>query len=189
MKKTDLTSNRNRKVTNLNDPTKNKILDIETKKMIHYVSSSINIDCGKRYRCWWCTLSIEHEPIGCPLNILPSKSKDGQTYSTDGVFCSFNCVKAYIDEKEKTDATYKLSHILLANMYCDMNKCVAPITIKAAPDKRLLNLYGGFMTEDQYRHCFDRLLYTEKGIIKMFPITTIFQEEENLHRCPSSKRL
>lgn len=170
-----------RKVTHLDMPIKDKVLDTETKKMIQYVSSTVNLTCGKRYKCWWCTLNIDGEPIGCPINVL--HSHDAPTYSTDGVFCSFNCVKAYINDRERLDVMYKNSHVLLGHMFCDMNGCLSPVTIDPAPDKRLLIDYGGYMTEDQYRHCFDRMLYTDKGIIKMYPTTTIFQEEEKLNRC------
>jgi hypothetical protein len=180
-----------RKVTTLDAPTKDKVLDVETKKMVQYVSSSVNFARGKRYRCWWCTLLIDSEPIGCPINVLhpggPTKANGplseaaSKTYSTDGVFCSFNCIKAYINEKERSDVMYKNSHVLLAHMVCDMRGAVEPVSVDPAPDKRLLADYGGYMTDDQYRHCFDRMLYTEKGIIKMFPTTVIFQEEEKLN--------
>ena len=166
-----------RKVTALNaQPIKDKVIDVETKKIIQYISSSITLRSG--YRCWWCTLSINDEPIGCPINVSHQEQK---IYSTDGVFCSFNCVKAYINEKERLDVMYKNSHVLLAHMICDMKGTVTPVTVEPAPDKKLLSDYGGHMTEDQYRYCFDRMLYTEKGIINMFPTTTIFQEEEKLN--------
>jgi len=168
-----------RKVTSLDAPTKNKVMDIETKKVIQYISSTVSLTRGKRYRCWWCTLSIDNEPIGCPINVLHNQSE--VTYSTDGVFCSFNCVKAYINDKERLNVMYKRSHVLLGHMICDMNGHVSPVTIDPAPDKCLLIEYGGYMTEEQYRHCFDRMLYTEKGIIKMYPTTSIFEEEGRLN--------
>lgn len=174
------TCGKSRKVTTLDTPAKDKILDVETKKMVQYISSTIAFSEDRRYRCWWCTLSIDAEPVGCPLGV--SEDEGQKTYSTDGIFCSFNCVKAYILDKERTDVTYKTSHVLLAHMVCDMNGCVSPVSVEPAPDKRLLSEYGGFMTEDQYRHCFDRMMYTEKGVIRMFPVTTIFQEEEKLNR-------
>jgi len=194
---------RTRKVTTLDMPTKDKVLDTETKKMVQYVSSIVNLSTGKRYRCWWCTLTIDNEPIGCPIGVKfsypdndpqategrrraspvrPAARSEITTYSTDGVFCSFNCAKAYINEKERANVMYKNSNVLLAHMVCDMNGRIAPVSIEPSPDKRLLIEYGGHMTEHQYRQCFDRMLYTEKGIIKMFPTTVIFQEEEKLNR-------
>lgn len=169
-----------RKVTILNtQPIKDRVIDIETKKIIHYISSSINFRSG--YRCWWCTLLINNEPIGCPINLsYPEKVK---TYSTDGVFCSFNCIKAYINDKERVDALYKASHVLLGHMICDIKGIITPVIVDPAPDKKMLAEYGGYMTEQQYKDSFDRIVHTEKGIIKMFPITTIYHEEERLKRC------
>ncbi len=171
-------ANKQRKVTTLDTPNKDKVLDMETKKLIQYISSNINLKKGKLYKCWWCTLPIDTEPIGCPINV--SFHDDSKVYSTDGAFCSFNCVKAYINEKERTDVMYKHSHGLLGHMVCDMNGAISPVSISPAPDKRLLADYGGYMTEDQYKHCFNRIMYTERGIIKMFPTTLIYEEEEKL---------
>lgn len=162
-----------RKVTTLE--TKDKVSVKETKKTVKCITSSINFSRGKQYRCWWCTLPIDAEPIGCPVNINKNK-----TYSTTGCFCSFNCVKAYIIEKERTDVMYKHSHSLLAHMVCDMRGKIFPVSINPSPDKSLMSDYGGHMTEEQYKYCFDRILYTEKGIIQMFPTTSFFQEEEKI---------
>lgn len=164
-----------------------RVLDIETKKMVQYIFSTVNISKGKRYRCWWCTLIIDHKPIGCPIDI--SYVDGTKTYSTDGIFCSFNCVKAYINDKERLDIMYKNSHILLAHMVCDMNNCISPVSVEPAPDKKMLVEYGGHMTDDQYRYCFDRMLYDERGIIKMFPTVSIIQEEEKLNNRGGSKSL
>lgn len=184
---TQATSSRARKVTALDAPTKDKVMDTETKKMVQYVFSTVNLARGKCYRCWWCTLSIEDEPIGCPIGVL--HEQDQKTYSTDGVFCSFNCVKAYINDKERLDVMYKDSHVLLGHMVCDINGPILPVSVEPAPDKRLLTDYGGYMTEEQYRQCFGRMLYTEKGVIKMYPTTSIFQEEEKIsNRGTPSKR-
>lgn len=167
-----------RKVTNVN--IFGKDVDTETKNMVQYIPSTITFPRGKLYKCWWCTLDIQSEPIGCPINVSYSKTQQ-KIFSTKGIFCSFNCVKAYINEKERLDVMYKISHTLLAHMVCEMRGKMEPITINPSPDKCLLSMYGGHMNEEQYKHCLDRILYTEKGIVKMFPTTSIFQEEERLN--------
>jgi hypothetical protein len=168
-----------RKVTHLNSPSKDTFLDGDTKKIVEYVSSTIKLTKPKNQRCWWCTLKIDGRPIGCPIDVLFEEGK--KTFATDGSFCSFNCVKAYINEKERFDVKFKSSHILLAHMVCDMKGIMLPVSVNPSPDKRLLIEYGGHMTEEQYRNCFDRIIYTERGIIKMFPVTVILQEEEKLN--------
>lgn len=177
-KRSDIRCAATRKVTTL-DVTKDNVMDTETKKMVQYVSSSVNLSRGKHYRCWWCTLLVQDEPIGCPINVLYD-DKDKKTYSTDGIFCSFNCVKAYINDKEPVDVMYKKSHVLLGHMFCDMNGSISNVSVEPAPDKCLLAEYGGYMTEDQYRNCLGHMLYTKKGIVKMYPVTSIFQEEEKI---------
>jgi len=148
--------------------------------MVQYVTSSINLVSGNLYKCWFCTNFIKSEPIGCPIGV--SHSSGTKTYSTSGVFCSFNCIKAYINEKTRADVLYNNSHVLLAHMICDMRGTISPVSVDPAPDKCLMAVYGGYMTEDQYKQCFDRIVYSEKGKIKMFPTTSIFQEEEKLSR-------
>ena len=77
------TPRRTRKVTTLDMPTKDKVLDTETKKMVQYVSSIVNLSTGKRYRCWWCTLTIDNEPIGCPIGVKFSYP-DNDPQATEG---------------------------------------------------------------------------------------------------------
>jgi len=124
-----------RKITTLDGPQKNKELDMDTKKMIQYVSLSVDLTKAKRHRCWWCTLYLDKEPIGCPINITYTNGV--KKYSVEGIFCSFNCVKAYINEKEQNNMMYKRGHELLGHMVCDMNGCISPVSIDPAPDKYL----------------------------------------------------
>ena len=167
-----------KKITNITTTqafSKNKVLDRDTKQIVQYVSNVANPSAGKKFlRCWWCTLAAGPNPIGCPL--LMSLNAGTKTYSTIGIFCSFNCAKAYAEDREKTDYSFKNSCGLLAQMLCDEKERVMPVTITSSPDKNLLLEYGGHMTEDQYRSCFDKLTYTRRGVIKMFPVTVAYEE-------------
>ena len=44
--------------------------------------------------CFWCKHSFNSIPIGCPL----SYDNTNDIYITDGLFCSFNCTLAYIND-------------------------------------------------------------------------------------------
>jgi hypothetical protein len=159
-----------KKITNVN-----KILDRDTNQIVQYVSNTANPMISKKFlRCWWCTLATGPTPIGCPLAL--SLTNGVKTYSTIGIFCSFNCAKAYAEDREKTDYSFKNSCNLLAQMLCDEKDRFSPVTITPAPDKNLLLEYGGHMTEDQYKACFDKLTYVKKGVIKMFPVTVAYEE-------------
>ncbi|ASZ85108.1 128R [Cherax quadricarinatus iridovirus] len=157
-------------------PYSEKVLDFETKSVFKYILLSPKIMKNRKYKCWWCTLSIERDPLGCPIGV--SYPNGEKIYSTDGLFCSFNCVKSYINEKEKTDMTYKHSHYLLAQLLCDVRGKMTPVTIQPAPDKSLMTDYGGHMTREQYKNFMNKIFYVKKGVVKMFPVVNIFQKEE-----------
>ena len=310
---------RQKNITTLK-PIKNKILDLETKRHFNYLSITTKTVKDKIYNCWWCTLPIENDPIGCPLSmqltlrkarkIVPKDPAGGEragehsshpsgrseqlggerlgqgpaslpssqgskapltiirdrsdnrrpaaedpdptggtlappapsllaatlglrsspadkagrvqgltsfqailgaeelpklgdprdrgsaqaegpttlrskvddeeeiTYYTDGLFCCLNCIKAYIIESGEHDAKYKDSVRLLAMMACDNEQIQDPLTINPSPPWRFLQQYGGHLTVDQYREMIGRMVYKEKGIVQIQPITTLYEEDE-----------
>lgn len=92
-----------------------------------------------------------------------SWSNDKSYYETDGVFCSFNCCQAWInDNKHKSE--YNDSSYLLRKMYKDMTGNTTD-TIKPAPNWRLLNNYGGNLTIEDYRNNFTKFDYIFHGTI------------------------
>lgn len=185
-------SQRQKNITTLK-PLKNKILDLETKRLVSYISITSKLLKDKIYNCWWCTLLIDGNPIGCPLSLkittdADETKKEIVTYYTDGLFCCFNCVKAYIMEHGEHDAKYKDSVRLLAMMIFDYNRTELektkqrffsdPITITPSPPWRFLSQYGGHVTPQQYREMINRMIYKEKGIVQLQPITTLYEEDE-----------
>ena len=193
-------SQRQKNITTLK-PIKNKILDLETKRHFNYLSITTKIVKDKIYNCWWCTLPIENYPIGCPLSMQSFRKNNSITFSemdqalkkqekeqekeqeqitfyTDGLFCCLNCIKAYIMERGEYDAKYKDSIRLLAMMACDNEQIQDPLTISPSPPWRFLQQYGGHLTVDQYREMIGRMVYKEKGIIQIQPITTLYEEDE-----------
>lgn len=176
---------RQKNITTLK-PLKNKILDLDTKRIINYISIVTKIGKNKIYNCWWCRLTIDNNPIGCPLSlkitINEEDKKETVTYFTDGLFCCFNCVKAYIMEYGEHDAKYKDSSRLLAMMFSDCNsvtgQSIVPITITPSPPWRFLSQYGGHVNDQQYKEMIDRMVYKEKGIVQLQQITTLYEEEQ-----------
>lgn len=195
-------SQRQKNITTLK-PIKNKILDLETKRLVHYVSITTKTIKDKIYNCWWCTLPIDDSPIGCPISMQINKgpttlsdpgpglrpgaegldpcgpsSPHEVTYYTDGLFCCYNCIKAYIMDYGEHDAKYKDSIRFLAMMVCDNEQTTDPVTINPSPPWRFLQQYGGHVKPEQYREMIGRMIYKEKGIIQIQPITTLFEEDE-----------
>lgn len=112
-----------------------------------------------------CTIEINHKDY----------------YSTDGIFCSFNCCKAFIKDN-KHNKLYESSDILLTKLYNDMYN-VKNIVINPSPHWRLLVDYGGNLTIQQFRDNFNKTTYESHGVIRntdiFKPIATLFEEKLN----------
>ena len=89
---------------------------------------------------------------------------DEEYYETDGVFCSFNCCKAWIDDN-KHDCKYNLSNMLLLKLYRTLVKERINL-ITPAPHWRLLREYGGDMSIEQFRESFNKVEHKFSGEIR-----------------------
>ena len=85
-------------------------------------------------------------------------------YICDGIFCSFNCCKAYIKEN-KHNILYEKSDMLLTKLYTDITN-IKDISINPAPSWRLLEEYGGQLTINQFRENFNKITYEYHGFVK-----------------------
>jgi hypothetical protein len=113
--------------------------------------------------------------------------KNDEYYFTDGIFCSFNCVKSFI--KENTHNTlYQYSEMLLIKLFnyimslenknIDLNKAV----IYPAPHWRLLQAYGGHLSINDFRKNFNKITFNYHGILKkelFSPIGNLYEEKIN----------
>jgi len=96
-------------------------------------------------------------------------------YLTDGIFCSFNCVLAFIrDNKHKS--LYVDSEFLLMEMYKDCLGEIPDEMIIPAPSWRLLKTFGGHMDINKFRNSFKCAIFTDTLNI-FLPIAPIFSEE------------
>tara|TARA_X000000950_G_C13739318_1_gene587776 strand:- start:232 stop:909 length:678 start_codon:yes stop_codon:yes gene_type:complete len=121
------------KMTNENE--KNKIETID--KVVYS-----NVDSTRTYDCWNCSEKINNL-IGYPIYY------DKKVFYCYGDFCSFACCGRYITDKYSNQELYdKLN--LLNNMYNKANNTINKM-VDIAPDRRLLNKFGGNMTIQEYR--------------------------------------
>jgi hypothetical protein len=101
-------------------------------------------------------------------------------FETDGIFCSFNCCKAFIKDN-KHNILYENSENLLIKLYKDINKPIDDnILINPAPSWRLLREYGGHLNILQFRENFNKSTFEFDGIIKknLFkPIGMLYEEK------------
>jgi len=95
-------------------------------------------------------------------------------FTTDGIFCSFNCALAFILEN-KTNPLYVFSINLLHKMYQDSyfglhGKSQKIPLLDPAPSWRLLKSYGGHMSIEEFRKNFSKIKYTDiDNIMTPFP--------------------
>lgn len=95
--------------------------------------------------CWWCCHQFNHIPLGLPEYINKDK------FYLSGCFCSFNCMMAYnldLNDHKIWDRQ--------ANIYQMKNK-IDPdnkMTIKPAPPRQTLQMFGGPLTIQEFRESF-----------------------------------
>ncbi len=130
--------------------------------------------------CWWCKAGFTTHPIGCPIsyeanasgekkkmfdeylasmNITSTNSSD--YFVTEGVFCSFPCLKAYIIDNcsRNFGGRYKESCTYLTLMYFKLYGEMSQIP--RAGSWKMIKEWGGPLTIDEFRQTYGKLLYTE----------------------------
>ena len=122
-----------------------------------------------------------------PVDKTLSKSKykfslvEGEHYVTDGVFCSFDCMSAYINENQ-TNPLYAHSKSLMIKMYRDITG-QKNVAINPAPHWRQLKEYGGEKSIEDFRACFNKVKTHCHGVIKnepvLKPIGVLYEEKIN----------
>jgi len=160
-----------------------------------------------KYNCFWCRHPFSNDAIGCPIAIENNKMLKKYTsainnveynivdelplskipnndqhmiYTTDGVFCSFNCCVSYINDNKKDNNLYDNSYSLLLRLYRDMTN--VPVNkIQPAPHWRLLERYGGHLSISQFRDEMDIVKYCDKGMLRHHiifnPVTWIYDKK------------
>ena len=94
--------------------------------------------------CWWCCHPFDNEPLQLPYGYDDRRKK----FSTTGYFCSWSCMKSYALEKYGvTKGSIICGNIsLMRKRYC--NKLDS---IKRAPHRHRLNVFGGDLTIEEFR--------------------------------------
>ena len=114
-----------------------------------------------------------NEPVSSSFGINHHLEKETLNYYlSDGVFCSFNCTKAFIIDN-KSDHLYFNSLNLLNKIYIDLFPEVvshqSSFNIPAAPHWRLLQDFGGHLSIDEFRQSFFNIIFypDESSITKL----------------------
>jgi len=177
--------------------TKTRIRQKDTKTINNFevITSNLNPSLEVKYRCMFCTLRIRDSILGCPIDIkksiekpeLPSAVKNFDQkllpeFVTYGIFCRPGCIKAFI-QKNSHDPQFKNSLRYLSMMvsFLSFGNFNTIIDIKPSNNPELMKEYGGVMTREQYINSLDDVLFIDKGIIIMFPVSKIYSKIEELN--------
>lgn len=127
-----------------------------------------NITHNKRKRIQKTNIS------NCEVDII-----EKNFYITDGLFCSFNCCLAFILDNKKNSLYYH-SENLLARFY---EKCFQQTyNVFPAPNWRLLKMYGGDLSIEEFRDNFYKIQYKDISnyiteIPKCKPIGFLYEQK------------
>jgi hypothetical protein len=106
--------------------------------------NNVNEKTTNELACWWCCHKFSEIPVGVPNKILKNK------FHVFGNFCSFNCAAAYIHKLDDWKISERLS--LLHQMYYSIYDIDDYESIKSAPAKETLKLFGGPLTIEEFRN-------------------------------------
>lgn len=109
--------------------------------------------------CWWCCHQFDTFPVCCPLKYDSKKD----IFRVVGVFCSFNCAKSFSSGESGFDTNGTNSY-LYKRLTNELK------TIKKAPPRTVLKMFGGPISIEEYRETFDSLSSIK---INRFPMTFI----------------
>ena len=96
------------------------------------------------------------------------ETTENSYYETDGIFCSPNCLYAYIKDNKK-NPLYIDSETLFYRL--------CPEKILSAPNWRLLDVYGGPLTIEKFRDGFSKMHYEDRGYCRPYKSTGVAFEE------------
>ena len=114
------------------------------------------LDPNKEYRCMFCLKNIKNGLLGIPIR---REEKGNKIYfHMIDIFCTFNCVLAEI-RRRSGNSLYSHSSAYISEIY---RMCTGKdiSEVKMSSDPRLLEIYNGPLTWDQYHSA--SISYTEK---------------------------
>ena len=94
--------------------------------------------------CWWCCHKFDTVPTCIPA--LYSLEK--RFFEVFGIFCSWNCAKAYVQSGYSSDSSEQLMwmRILAQEVFgCNIDE------LNAAPPRIFLTMFGGHLSIDEFR--------------------------------------
>ena len=93
--------------------------------------------------CWWCCHQFDTAPCTCPIDCKRDKLNQDK-FDCIGIFCSWNCVKAYhyyiVDYKKKYNSMSLINQLMI-----QLYGATITLSTKPAPPRQCLQMFGGYM--------------------------------------------
>ena len=99
-------------------------------------------------KCWWCCHNFDNSPCGIPIKY------ENDTFHVYGCFCSFNCALSY---NFNTNIDKKWERAGLINLLYKKSCNVDDVEVEYAPDKECLQVFGGYMSIEEFRNSTNKL--------------------------------
>ena len=94
--------------------------------------------------CWYCCHAFETVPVCIPVTYDTLQN----VFEVFGIFCSWNCAKAYVQSTYSSESSEQLMWMrIMAREVFKMNLGVFP----PAPPRMFLKMFGGHLTIEEFR--------------------------------------
>ena len=146
-------------INNNNNNNNNSDNDIKNiiENNIESTFSELNINNTKKI-CWNCCLPINNYFIGLPIKYIDN------VFITYGNFCSLECSAKYCFDNFENNS-FEIYSIL--NLYYNKIQNTTNKKVNIAKDKLYLDIFGGNLTEEEYKKNFDIINYDNLHNIKI----------------------
>jgi hypothetical protein len=151
----------------LSKSTQKTYVDLESKdlKLLPELYSSNSWPKRTDIHCWWCCYSFDTVPIPLPRKInnkqrsMLELEDNIDDFEVKGCFCSFNCALAYSNTYDLKNLQYLVlfffKRIYKINNPSTSKEFIRSFSIKPAPPKEVLKIFGGPISISEYRKSFE----------------------------------
>lgn len=137
----------------------------------YFPHGTFSYDTKTNCHCWWDKHPFDTYPVGIPVKY----DLKNEIFLCDGIFCSLCCAKSFIRENSK-NPRYRESPYLLKLIYYKLGGKLGD-TIPIASDWRVLDIFGGHLTIQEFRGIFCRYSYTQTHNVQILPVGTYLKKE------------
>jgi hypothetical protein len=124
-------------------------------------------------KCFWCCHNFDNIPCALPF------SYSDNTFYVFGNFCAPECAAAYNFESGADDKDIWERYSLLNHLY-SLIYDIPDLTIKLAPPKLALKIFGGTLTVEDFRECNTDYLKNYKIVLP--PMVSIIPSLEEIKK-------